>query len=105
MFCTRCGKENRDDANFCALCGTSMRQAPGAPVPQTPSGSRKAWWIAGAVALFVLAVTIMASIGIHAWIVYQNDQSGHVVVDGKTLVGADGQPIELSRNSEAKNVT
>ena len=105
MFCTRCGKENRDDANFCALCGTSLGQAPPALVPERPSTGGKAWWIAGGVVALVFAVTIMASIGIHAWIVYQNDQSGHVVVDGKTLVGADGEPIELSRNSEAKDVT
>lgn len=105
MFCTRCGKENRDDAHFCALCGTGLVQVPAAPVPERPASAAKAWWIAGGVSAFVVVVTIMVSIAVHAWIINQTDQSGHVIVDGKTLVGADGEPIELSRNSEAKDVT
>lgn len=105
MFCTRCGKENRDDTGFCTLCGTSLGQVPGAPLQERPSNGGKAWWIAGAVVALVLAVTIVASIAVHAWVLNQSDQSGHVIVDGKTLVGADGEPIQLSRNSEAKDVT
>jgi hypothetical protein len=104
MFCTRCGKENRDDASFCTLCGTGLVQTSAAAVPERPSTGGKAWWIAGAVVAIIVAVTIVVSMTVHAWVLNQSDQSGHVVVDGKTLVGADGEPIELSRNSEAKDV-
>lgn len=33
MFCTRCGQQNPDDAEFCARCGTALLR-PGGPVPE-----------------------------------------------------------------------
>jgi zinc-ribbon domain len=105
MFCTRCGKENRDDASFCTLCGASLTQTPAVPVVVSPPRPAKAWWIAGTVLAVIVIVSIAASITAHALIVNRNSQSGHVIVDGKTVVGANGKPIELVRNSEATDVT
>ena len=34
MFCTKCGKENKDDANFCAYCGMAIAKE------QTSTSSR-----------------------------------------------------------------
>ena len=33
MFCTRCGQQNPEDAEFCARCGTALLR-PGGPVPE-----------------------------------------------------------------------
>ena len=104
MFCTRCGKEITDDASFCASCGASLGQMPGALVLEQPSTSRTTLWIAIAAAILV-ALTIAISIAVLAWVIDQSDQSGHVIVDGMSLVGADGEPIELVRNSAAADPT
>ena len=104
MFCVRCGKENRDDASFCVLCGVNLSQMPQPLVLEKPSSTKRTLRIAGAVALTVV-LAIMISTAVHAWVLNQSDQSKHVVIDGKTLVGADGDPIELTRNSAATDVT
>jgi hypothetical protein len=104
MFCVRCGKENRDDASFCVLCGVNLGQMPKPLVLGRPSSTKRTLRIAGAVALAVV-LAIMISTAVHAWVLNQSDQSKHVVVGGKTLVGADGDPIELTRNSAATDVT
>ena len=104
MFCTRCGKGNRDDASFCTLCGASLGQAPGALVLERPSSTKRIRWIACVIA-FLVALVIVTSIAVHAWVLDQSDQSGHVIVDGETVVGADGKPIVLVRNSAAADVT
>src|SRR5437867_1047996 len=33
MFCTRCGKKNLEQANFCFSCGSPLRAAQSAPIP------------------------------------------------------------------------
>jgi hypothetical protein len=35
MFCTKCGKENKDDVNFCAYCGMAVEKE------QAPASSRR----------------------------------------------------------------
>jgi hypothetical protein len=104
MFCIRCGKENGEDASFCAQCGASLVQTVGARIAERPSRAKRTLWIVGVVASLVV-VAIVISIAIYAWALYQSHESGHVVVDGKTLVGADGEPIELFQNSAASNVS
>ncbi|CAN5519820.1 hypothetical protein BH11ACT8_BH11ACT8_20220 [soil metagenome] len=44
-FCTACGRQNPDDARFCAQCGTrlvSMADPPGSPGGQEPVGESTA---------------------------------------------------------------
>ena len=47
MYCTKCGKENPDEKNFCRFCGAPLRKAnsasedpgrQGTPVSRGPSG-------------------------------------------------------------------
>ena len=79
MFCVRCGKENRDDASFCVLCGANLGQIPQPLVLERPSSTKRTLWIAGAVALTVV-LAIMISTAVHAWVLNQSDQSKHVIV-------------------------
>lgn len=104
MFCVKCGRENREDASFCVQCGANMVQIPEARVTERPSSTKRPLWIVGIVA-FVVTLAAVISVAVYAWSLYQSRQPGHVVVDGKTLVGADGEPIELFQNSAATNVT
>lgn len=104
MFCVRCGRVNREDASFCVQCGANLIHVPGARAAERPSKARMTLWIVGILAS-VVVVAIMISTVVYAWNLYQSHESGDVVVDGKTLVGADGEPIELFQNSAASNVT
>lgn len=104
MFCTRCGKENRDDASFCTQCGGNLGQAPLPPLPQKPPGVGKTPWIIGGIVLAVTLI-IMISAGVYAFSAYRNTVNRRVIIEGRTLVGADGEPIELYRNPDAKDAT
>ena len=49
-FCTACGRQNPDDARFCAQCGTRLATdvsstGSNAAVPE-PTSSLLAWWAA-----------------------------------------------------------
>jgi ferredoxin len=99
MFCTRCGKENRDDASFCVQCGASLGQISGVQLPKKPPGIKRTLWIIG------IAVFVVALVAVHEWALHRSDQPEHVIVDGATLVGANDKPIELFKNSAAKDVT
>ncbi len=100
MFCVRCGKTNRDQASYCAHCGASMVQAPPAPALVRPAGNGRTLWMAGLAVLLVVAGALM-SVAVCAWGLSQGYQDGQVVVDGKIVVGADGDPIELVQNPRA----
>jgi len=105
MFCVRCGKPNRDEASYCAHCGAGMVQSlPPAAIatPATATGSRL--WMAGVAVMLVLAGAL-ASLAVCAWAVSQSYGEGQVMVDGKIVVGADGDPIELIQNSQATDVS
>jgi hypothetical protein len=104
MFCVKCGRENREDASLCVQCGANLVQASGLPIAERPSRPGRAPWMVGVIAVIVVAA-IVTSTAVYAWNLYQSHESGDVVVDGKTLVGADGEPIELFQNSAASNVT
>jgi len=104
MLCAKCGRENKEDASFCVQCGANLGQIPGVRVPEKPSGTNRTLWIVG-IAVFIVTLVIVTSIAVHAWALHRSDQPEHVVVDGKTLVGANGKPIELFKNSAAEDVT
>jgi len=104
MFCVKCGRENREDAIFCVQCGAALVGTFGPRPAGRPSGRGRTLWIAGIVA-FTAVAAIVISIAVYAWALYQSREPGGVVVDGKTLVGADGEPIELFQDSAADDVT
>ena len=104
MAFVECGRENREDAGFCVQCGADLGQIPEAQALQRLSSSRRTLWIAG-VAVYMVALAIVVSIAVPAWVLSQGHQPGHVVVDGETILGANGEPIQLLSNSAARDVT
>jgi hypothetical protein len=70
MFCQKCGKDNRDDANFCNGCGFAMNDFPISNQPKT-SSVKNDWWV---YRLFKNAVIVVGMvftvIAISVW--YQN---------------------------------
>jgi hypothetical protein len=79
-------------------------EIPEAQALQRLSSSRRTLWIAG-VAVYMVALAIVASIAVNPWVLSQGHQPGHVVVDGKTILGANGEPVQLLPNSAARDVT
>lgn len=104
MFCVNCGRPGRDGATRCAFCGAGMVQTAPALGPVRPTARGRALWMAGLAALLVLAGAL-ASLAVCAWALSQGYGDGQVVVDGKIVVGADGDPIELAQNPEATDVS
>jgi hypothetical protein len=73
-------------------------------VPQKPpSSNRTLWIVVGAAAAITLTVVIAMSVYIVS--IYQDSMERRVVIDGRTLVGADDEPIQLVRNDEAEDVS
>ncbi len=102
MFCVKCGSLNRDDAGYCARCGAAM--AGPAPPPVPPAAGRHRW-VAILAGLLVVTVAL-TSVAVCAWVIGQSHyQDGLVVVEGKVVVGADGDPIRLVQNPEAADVS
>ena len=104
MFCVKCGKLNRDEANYCAHCGANTGQAAPPREPVKPAGLGRTLWMAG-LAAFLVFIGIVMSVAVCAWALNQAYEDGQVVVDGKIVVGADGEPIELVQNSAAADVS
>ncbi|MDM7999579.1 MAG: zinc ribbon domain-containing protein [Dehalococcoidia bacterium] len=103
MFCTRCGKPNRDGANYCTYCGANMHDGTTSPTVTPQPGIARALWIAG-IAAFVVFLGMVVGVSVCTWALYQEDVDGeHVVVDGMTIVGADGNPIRLIQNPDARD--
>jgi len=100
MFCARCGKENREDAVFCAQCGVNLGRIPQAEALQKPLSTKMILLIVAGVSI-ALAVGIVTLIAVFVWV---PNLSHYVVVDGQMMVGADGEPIELVQNPEAEDV-
>ncbi|MBN2098657.1 MAG: zinc ribbon domain-containing protein [Dehalococcoidia bacterium] len=101
MFCTKCGRPNRDDANYCAYCGANVGQLQPSPTAAPQPGIGRTLWIAGIAAL-VIFLGMVISVAVCAWALHQESLGGdYVVVDGRTLVGADGDPIRLTQNPDA----
>lgn len=101
MFCTKCGRPNGDGANYCAYCGANMGQVPPPLTAAREPGIGRALWIAG-IASFGIFLAMVMSVAICAWAIHQESLQGdYVVVDGMTVVGADGHPIRLTQNPDA----
>lgn len=62
MYCTKCGKPNDDDAQFCEFCGAEFKRRTANPAPQpspqqpapAPKKRRKGGVIAAVIVIFVL---------------------------------------------------
>ena len=91
MFCTKCGKENKDDSSFCAYCGASLDQ-------KTRSNTAKYFGIILLVAIVVVGIALLVE---H----YRATSHETVTFDGAIIVGADGHHIALENNPKAKDVT
>ncbi len=81
-----------------------MSPAPTPPVPVKLAGRGTPLWIAGLAAILVL-VGIAASVSVCAWALGLGYEEGQVVIDGKIVVGADGDPIKLAQNPEATDAS
>ena len=66
MFCTKCGKENGDDAITCIQCGATLGEKE-SPAPETSSGSN--FWKGFAIAIIVI-LAISALIRVTLWYVH-----------------------------------
>ena len=44
-FCTKCGKQNLDNAKFCTSCGATLTLVAATPVPLLPVSKNKNNWI------------------------------------------------------------
>jgi hypothetical protein len=101
MFCVRCGRPNRDEANYCAYCGANIGQVPSLPRAAAKPGIGRSLWIAGITAFGVFLGMVM-SVAVCAWALHQESLEGeYVVVDGMMIAGADGDPIRLIQNPDA----
>jgi hypothetical protein len=101
MFCVRCGRPNRDEANYCAYCGANIGQVPSLPRAAAKPGIGRSLWIAGITAFGVFLGMVM-SVAVCAWALHQESLEGeYVVVDGMMIAGADGDPIRLTQNPDA----
>jgi len=75
MFCSKCGAENAEEANFCYKCGTGLRvHAAAKPEAETSTGLSAnvagllcylAWWITGII--FVVLEKKSTFVKFHAW--------------------------------------
>lgn len=91
MFCTKCGKENKDDSSFCAYCGASLGQ-------KTRSNTAKYFGSLLLIALMVIGIVLLVE---H----YRATSHETVTFEGGIVTGADGHDIELANNPKAKDVT
>ena len=61
MFCSKCGKENKDDAGFCNHCGAKVKQIPKVESTDKTSNTRKILWTLGIIVLTVVALAMIIS--------------------------------------------
>ena len=68
MICSKCGKENKDTAKFCAACGAKLKSSPGKKNhPRKPGRLLIAVVIA---VIIVLAMNLVGSLLISALIIF-----------------------------------
>lgn len=85
MFCSQCGSENEDSANFCIRCGANIDRgvAPWRPEAKAPQKSKRNTLIA---LIATIAVLSAGAIGYVIWI----DPSGDPFVADEYILYADG---------------
>ncbi|MBK8300440.1 MAG: YARHG domain-containing protein [Chitinophagaceae bacterium] len=67
-FCTKCGKQNLDNAKFCTSCGATLTLVAATPVPLLPVSKNKNNWI-----LIAIIAILVLSIG--AYFIFFNKKS------------------------------
>ncbi len=74
MFCSKCGRENKDDANFCQHCGARLGQSITVQVSEKTPRTGRVFWIVGIIAAVLVIFAIVVPFGICLMI-------GHTLVE------------------------
>jgi len=86
MFCTKCGRENKDDASFCIQCGAGLVQKTTVEIKEKPSKTKKTFYTCGIIAAVLVILAIVIPIGICAIIgIGQNQESKALKINNSLM--------------------